>query len=94
MIRADAGLVNLLNQCIDAGWVIYMLRCGILNNPKQILLDNVRAIAYDITSQYELESRMTLPFFMCLSSAQEFCAILTPGGPLFEDFLTKLFRYA
>ena len=57
--------------------MIFMLRCGILQNPKNLLLKTIGEITKEITSQYELESKMVLPFYICLSQTQEFYAILS-----------------
>ena len=76
-IQSDEKLVQLLNINADSSWMIFMLRCGILQNPKNLLLKTIGEITKEITSQYELESKMVLPFYICLSQTQEFYAILS-----------------
>lgn len=76
-IQADSFLISLLNSNLDSSWVIFMIRCGIISNPQEILLQSIKAITYEITSQYELECKMALPFYMCLFHSQEFVQILS-----------------
>ena len=41
-IQSDNPLIALLNSNADPTWVVFMLRCGILNNPKDLLIQGIR----------------------------------------------------
>lgn len=72
-----------------------MLGCNILENVDQRLLQTVKNIVYEETSQYEIEKKMMLVFYCGIYESEKLVGLLRHSdGKLYTDFHEKLFKYS
>jgi len=88
-------MVGILNDIIYPSWVLPMIGCNILRNPETLLLNTINTITYELTSQYEIENQLLLPYYTFINDPRLGVNLMKSRSQQFyDDFLNKIIRYA